>query len=209
MVETSVGDAQVRELRELQTGARAGVASLVERAKAGERWASEALYRQHAPAVMRVATYLMGRTPDANDVVQDAFIRAFERLDGLVDAGAFGAWVTSIAANFARSRLRRRKMFRALGLDRGVDDAQFDHLVAAGASPEEHAEISQIARALEHVNAESRVAWMLRNVEGWELAPVAAALGISLATTKRRIAAADAVIAAKFGTSVPSEEGSR
>ncbi len=196
------------EVRGLSSGSIASVANLVERARAGERWASEALYRQHARSVTRVATYLMGRTPDADDVVQDAFIRAFERLDSLQEPAAFGGWVCSIAANFARTRLRRRKMFRVLGLDRGADDAQFDQLLAPGASPEEHAEIQQIARALESVGSESRVAWMLRNVEGWELAAIAAALGISLATTKRRISAADDIIAARFGSDATAKETS-
>lgn len=171
-----------------------GDAALVARAQAGDRWAGEALYRRHAPDVVRVTTLLLGRTADVDDVVQDAFIKALRSLATLRDPSSFGAWVARIAANLARSRLRRRGLFRRLGLDRGEEDVGFDDLAAESVGPEERVELARISAVLRGMPAEARVAWTLRRVEAWPLAEIAETVGASLATVKRRIVAADAEI---------------
>jgi RNA polymerase sigma-70 factor (ECF subfamily) len=152
-------------------------ATLVIRARAGDRWAAEALYRAHAADVVRVATLLLGRGADVDDVLQDAFVRALGRLETLREPARFGAWVARIAANFARSRLRRRRLLRRFGLDRGEEAVALDELAVEGTSPETRAELARIGR-----------------VEGWELTEVAETVGVSLATVKRRIAAIDALL---------------
>jgi RNA polymerase sigma-70 factor, ECF subfamily len=163
---------------------------LVRRARGGDGWASEALYRRHVAGVMRLATLLLRRRADAEDAVQDAFVTALTRLDSLRDPAAFGGWVARIAANCARDQLRKRRVLGWLGIDRRADDAGLEQLAASDASPEQRAELALLDRALAALPHGERVAWTLRVVEGWPLAEIAEALGVSLATTKRRIAAA-------------------
>jgi RNA polymerase sigma-70 factor (ECF subfamily) len=163
---------------------------LVCRARGGDGWASEALYRRHVAGVMRLATLLLRRRADAEDAVQDAFVIALTRLDSLREPAAFGAWVARIAANCARDQLRRRRVLGWFGIDRRDDDAGLEQLAAADASPEQRAELALLDRALAAMPHGERVAWTLRFVEGWPLAEIAEALGVSLATTKRRLAAA-------------------
>lgn len=169
-------------------------AALVERALGGDRWAGEALYRRHAPDVVRVSTLLLGRTADVDDLVQDAFIKALRSLATLRDPPSFGAWVARIAANLARSRLRRRALFRRLGLDRGDEEVSFEQLAAESVGPEERAELARISVVLRGLPADARIAWTLRRVEDWPLQEICQAVGASLATVKRRIAAADGEI---------------
>lgn len=170
---------------------RESTAALVTRALEGDRWAADALYRRHAPDVFRVATLLLGRSAEVDDVVQDAFVKALKGLETLRDRASFGGWVVRIAANLARSRLRRRGLFRRLGLDRGEEDVSFEALATPDVSVERRAELARIGAAVRALPAEQRVAWTLRRVEGWALAEIAEAVDASLATVKRRIAAAD------------------
>lgn len=171
-------------------------AACVAAALQGERHAEELLYRRHAPAVMAIATRLLGRTAEADDVVQDSFVTAFERLAQLAQPSAFRAWVVRIAVRHVHRRFRRRRLLRGLGLDRGEDDARLADLAQAGLGAEARAELARIDRALNDLPAEQRVAFVLRHVEGYELAEAAVLCGCSLATFKRRLQRADGAVRA-------------
>lgn len=176
----------------------AGDAELVARALDGDRWASEALYRRHVGDALRLAQFLLRRRADAEDAVQDAFVSALGKLDRLRDPAAFGGWLARIVANAARGKLRKRKLLGWLGLDRGEDDS-LEQLAAPHLSATERTELAWLDRELRALPDGERIAWTLRHVEGWELAEIASALGLSLATTKRRIAAARARLDEKIG----------
>jgi RNA polymerase sigma-70 factor (ECF subfamily) len=169
-------------------------AELVDRATRGDRWCREVLYRRHASYLLGLATRLCGSRGDAEEIVQDAFIAGFERLGTLRDSGALRVWLGQIVVNLVRHRLRRLKLLRLVGLDRGTDDATLEALAAPGLHPEACAELALLDRALARLRADLRIAWMLRHVEGLELTEVASVCGCSLATIKRRLADADAVV---------------
>ena len=169
-------------------------AELVDRAKRGDRWCREVLYRRHASYLLGLATRLLGNRGDAEEIVQDGFIAAFEQLATLRDVGALRVWLGQIVVNLVRHRLRRLRLLRLLGLDRGADDATLEALAAPGLNPEACAELALLDRVLARLRADLRIAWMLRHVEGQELTEVASACGCSLATIKRRLAEADAVV---------------
>jgi RNA polymerase sigma-70 factor (ECF subfamily) len=162
-------------------------AALVERALDGDRWAKEALYRRHVARVTNAVTRVIGRTADADDAIQDAFLTAFTRLSELREPAAFRGWLARIAMNEVRGRLRKRRWLRRLSLDRDEDDACLEALATDEASPETRAELAKLDRVLSSMDGELRMAWMLRHVEGWALDEVASALDVSLATAKRRI----------------------
>jgi RNA polymerase sigma-70 factor (ECF subfamily) len=160
---------------------------LVERIRSGDRAAEGVLYRQHVGPMMGLAIRLLGRTADAEDVVHDAFITAFESLHRLRDTTALRAWLMQVTVRHAHRRFRRHRMLQRLGFDSTQDDATLEHLAAPGASVEVKAELARLDRALAELPAKLRTPWLLRRVEGFELADVAAACGVSLATVKRRI----------------------
>ncbi|MBN8609444.1 MAG: RNA polymerase sigma factor [Deltaproteobacteria bacterium] len=180
---------------ELPTSHLEDDAELVRRARSGDRWAEEALYRRHVRSVTNAVTRLLGRTADADDVVQDTFVRALERLAELRDGAAFRGWVQRIAVTLCHHRFRKRKLLRTLGLDRGDDDASLAESAVEGTRPDVIATLRQIDRALEGLSVASRSAWILHRVEGWTLEETAAALEVSLATAKRRLSEADTRIA--------------
>jgi RNA polymerase sigma-70 factor (ECF subfamily) len=180
-------------------------AELVARALRGDRWGREVLYRRHASYLLGLATRLLASRGDAEEIVQDAFIAGFEQLGTLRDPGALRVWLGQIVVNLVRHRLRRLRLLRVLGLDRGADDATLESLAAPGLHPEACGELALVDRVLAKLRADLRIAWMLRRVEGLELTEVAEVCGCSLATIKRRISEADGVVRKHVAT-LPVEE---
>jgi RNA polymerase sigma-70 factor (ECF subfamily) len=174
-------------------------AVLVERARTGDRWAAEALYRRHAGDALRLAMFLLGRRSDAEDAVQDAFVAALGKLGGLRDPAAFARWLMRIVANAARGRLRRRRLLSWLGLDGGDPDVTLERYAAPGVTAEQRAELAWLDRALGEMPDRERIPWLLRHVEGWDLPDIARTLGCSLATVKRRLADARGRVKARIG----------
>jgi RNA polymerase sigma-70 factor (ECF subfamily) len=160
---------------------------LVTRAVAGDRGAEELLYRRHAGYVGGLAARLMGSTIDGEDVLQESFFVAFDRLGDLRDRQAFRAWVARIAVSRVQRRLRTRRLFRLFGAE--ADAGLFD-LASHDASGEVRAELALIEAALREVPGDERLARSLHHVEGHTLEEAATMLGCSLATVKRRIAGA-------------------
>jgi RNA polymerase sigma-70 factor (ECF subfamily) len=148
-------------------------------------------FRQYSPYVAAIALRLLGRDHEIDDVVQDVFLHAFRGADKLRQKDAFKAWLATITVRVARRRLRMRRLRGWLRFDRSPD---YESVVAPGASPEDRALLGRVYRILDMVPVEQRLAWALRYVHGSDLEEVAQACGCSLATVKRRIAAAQAAV---------------
>src|SRR5271156_3913373 len=81
----------------------------VERARQGDRDAFQSLVECHSTAVFRLAYRMTGNTIDAEDVVQEAFLRAWKQMGRFDGRAAFGTWVHRICANCAIDHLRARR----------------------------------------------------------------------------------------------------
>jgi RNA polymerase sigma-70 factor (ECF subfamily) len=174
-------------------------ADLVRRARGGDRWAEEALYHRHVRAVARTALRLLARSAEAEDVVQDAFVIAFGDLERLRDEDSFGPWLLRIAVRQVHRRFRKRRLLRAFGLDRGDDDVALADQADTRAGPDVVAALSEIDAVLRRLPPRCRMAWVLRRVEEHELRDVSTMLDCSLATTKRLVQRAEALISAHVG----------
>lgn len=166
-------------------------AELVARARRGDARAFAQIYARHAHAVAATARRLLGASADADDVVQETFLIAFEQLDRVVELAALRGWLMQIAVSRAHRRFRQRRTSRLATED---PHAAIDQQPASGASPEQCAELSLIERAL-RLPAKLRTPWRMRRVDGAALGDVALACKCSLATAKRRLAEADAAVA--------------
>jgi len=149
------------------------------------------VYRRWAPYVASVAARLLGGRTDVEDVVHDVFLAAVKGLKNLRDPQAVRGWLAAVTTRVVSQRLHAHRTRRWLGF-RAAHEAV--NVEAPGASPEEHALLARVYRILEHVPVKERNAWILRMIEGDDLTSVAVACRCSLATAKRRIAAAQARI---------------
>ncbi len=173
--------------RSSQTGAGPSDAALVVAARAGERWAQEALFRRYTRMVNGLAYRLLGRDDDLDDLVQDAFLSALRSLDRLENPAAFGSWLGSIVVRTAHKKLRHRSMLSRFGLRPG-QGADPDLALSRATPPEVVAELSSLYRALDGFPADVRVAITLHRVEGMNVSQVAEHMGVSVSTVKRRLA---------------------
>ena len=125
--------------------------------------------------------------------MQDTFVTGFEQLAHAARAGgAVRAWlgqiaVSLVAAPHSSPQLARLRRPRSRGRRRDARGARRSRDVG----PDQKVELRLVDRLLGRMRTELRIAWMLRRVEGLELAEVASMCGCSLATAKRRIAEAD------------------
>jgi len=152
----------------------------------GDRYALELLYRRHASFAIHLATRIEGSAHDVEDIVHDAYVKAFERLDTLTDRAAFRSWLGAIVVHRVRSRMRRTRLMNVLGLGR-ADPIDLDSLTSSDASPHTRAQLAQVYALLRTLKTDERIAWTLRCVEGHDLETVAKLTDCSLATVKRRI----------------------
>ena len=184
--------------------------SLVALAIEGDTGAAEVLYRRHAAFAFNLAARIAGTTTDVEDVVHDAFMRAFDGLEKLRNTKAFKGWLGSIVVHAMRSRLRRARWLRLCGLGRSGDPVDVACIASDEASPRVRAELAQVYALLQTMHPDDRIAWTLRFVEGHDLKEAAELSGCSLATIKRRIRRAQSYIESHFvkGGAIGSSPGS-
>lgn len=181
----------VKQVAATVSGAGPTDAALVIAARSGDEWAFEALFRRHANLVFGLTYRLLPRDADVDDIVQDVFSAAFERLSTLQNPQAFAAWLGSIVVNTVSKRLRRRRLLERLGL-RSAEPYDPDQVVSPVAPVEASLELKAIYVVLQRLPTEQRVALVLRRVEGMEVAQIATHMGLSVSTVKRRLTAAEA-----------------
>ncbi len=151
--------------------------------------AFETPYRRHPPTALNLAVRIQGSTSDVEDIVNDAFVKAHQRLPELREPAAFRSWLGSIVVRLVRTRLRRRRLVALLGLVT-PEPVDLDAVAASDADPEVRALLAQVYALLQTLPADERIAWTLRHVERHRLETVASLTDCSLATAKRRIARA-------------------
>jgi RNA polymerase sigma-70 factor (ECF subfamily) len=124
---------------------------------------------------------------DVEDAVQDAFLRLFRDLRSLRDPGSLRSFLIGITLHVAKTELRRRRAKRWLLL---ADDGVLAEPEALAADDwhEPRAAVLQLYKVLDRISDERRTVFVLRYVEGLELAELSVVLDCSLATAKRRVA---------------------
>jgi len=165
---------------------------LVERVLAGDRRAFEPLVRRHERRVFRVALAVAGNTADAEEVMQDTFLKAFRHLDQFRKEARFSTWLTRIAVNEALGTRRARKTHLPLA------DAQTaeEHVMPKRYepwkdNPEELYSRQEIQRtvedAIQSLPEIYREAFVLRDVEGLSGEEAAEVLGTTIPAVKSRL----------------------
>lgn len=173
-------------------------AELVEAARRGDERAHDRLYARHAPMVLGLLHRILGRADEIDDLSQEVFLAAFRALDRLQDPQAFAAYLGSITVRVARARIGRMRWRRRLGLG-GVRPVDLDTVVARDAPPDVAAELRALYEVLDGLRPETRIALVLRRVEGLTVAEIAERMELSPATVKRRIEEGEVLLAARMG----------
>lgn len=156
-------------------------AELVRRARQGDADAFERLVRRHLRVAHAVAHGLVDEAADADDVVQDAFVRALERLDDCRDPARFRGWLLSIVRNRAHNVRAYEARRRAAPLD-SVRELASSH--DTGRRVEEREFREMLGGALAELTELQRNVFTLYDMEGLDHAEVAGRLGISRSSSR-------------------------
>ena len=168
--------------------------ALVRAAKAGDISAYEQLVRRYDRNVFRIAQHITHNREDAEDVVQDAFLKAYENLGKFQEQSKFYTWLVRIAVNEALMRLRRRRPERTVSLDEDIrtdEDTVPREVADWSPNPEQiysQAEMREILqRTIQGLPPGFRTVFVLRDVEGLSTEETAEALDLTIPAVKSRL----------------------
>jgi RNA polymerase sigma-70 factor (ECF subfamily) len=161
---------------------------LVRRLCAGDSWGERTLLERYTGHVERILVRILGGHPDLDDLTQEVFVRAFDRLDELRDPPALRRWLTAIAVFVAREAIRKKRRRRWLVF---LPAETTPEIEIPAASLEARAALRTFYEVVASLPTDRRIAFTLRFVEGMELTEIADVCDVSLATIKRRIKSAE------------------
>lgn len=167
--------------------------SLVEACRAGRTDAYGELVARYQGRLYPMVLRLVGSREDALDVLQDAFVRGFEKLDQYRGGSSFYTWIYRIAVNLAMNRLRRRRFRRVLSLldPRGVRPAYDPPDESPSGAPSYEVERAEreamVESALNSLEPDHRAVVILKDFEGRRYEEIGELLGIPVGTVRSRL----------------------
>jgi RNA polymerase sigma-70 factor, ECF subfamily len=166
---------------------------LVSRARSGEMSAFNELVRKYERKIYRLAKNITQNDEDAEDVLQETFLKAYEHLDGFQGNSKFYTWLVRIGVNEALMKLRKRKSDRTVPLDEPVDTGEETVIreIAVWDDPEQKYSQDELGRilteAVESLKPAFRTVFVLRDIEELSTEETAQALSISIPAVKSRL----------------------
>jgi len=161
------------------------------KARAGDRQAFQSLVEQHSRDVFRLAFRITRNEMDAEDAVQESFLKAYQKLGGFDGRSSFGTWLYRITANASIDVLRRRR--REEGRSDSLDDetAQSRRLATDDPAPDRllfSTEVKARVRiALDELSDMERAAFAMRHFENFPMAEISRVLGLTESATKQAV----------------------
>jgi RNA polymerase sigma-70 factor, ECF subfamily len=171
---------------------------VVRRVLDGETALFELIMRRYNQRLYRVARAILRDDAEAEDVMQDAYVRAYGHLSQFAGRSQFATWLTRIAIHEALARVQRRKKTDQLGANEWNDGEGEMNIAATALNPEEQLSASELGRALESailsIPEQYRLVLMMRDVEQLSTAETASALDLSEENVKVRLHRARAMV---------------
>jgi RNA polymerase sigma-70 factor (ECF subfamily) len=166
-------------------------AAVQARARQGDGDAFRALVEQHSRSVFRLAFRMTGNEQDAEDVVQESFLRAYRQLGRFESRANFGTWLYRIVANCAVDLMRSKKARHDQVRGDSLDDRAMELPAADVPGPERMAQSAEIDRrvqdALRELSPLERAAFTLRHYEGRSIDEISTALGLGTSAAKHSV----------------------
>jgi RNA polymerase sigma-70 factor (ECF subfamily) len=168
--------------------------ALVERVRGGDVSAYDTLVRKYERQIFRIALHITQNREDAEDVMQDAFLKAYQKLDQFQGNSKFYTWLVRIAVNESLMRLRKRRTGKMVSIDEDMETEEGSvprDLADWAPNPEQNYNQSELAEILrktvQGLPPGFRVVFALRDVEGLSTEETAETLGLSVPAVKSRL----------------------
>ncbi len=198
----------MRGLRRLVSDSSQTEQGWIELSKAGDRAAFDCLVRMHFERIYSRLFRLVGNHEDAEDLTQEAFVRAYHALEHFRSGGPFAGWLTRIAVHLARDRARAR---RVRGEDQSLVAVDIPNDASGGPSQSlsQREFKHQILCALERLPFHLRTALTLRVSEGLSYAEIADAMGLQPGTIRTHVMKARRMLLHFLASQLDGDQGGR
>lgn len=154
--------------------------TLVEQSKKGDRKAQFALYHQYVDAMFQISLRMLNNRADAEDILQESFVKAFKNLKQFKYESSFGAWLKKIVINNCINHLKKRKLNWI-----AIEDAQFDVSEETAENNQyQLPKIEQVKETIKQLPDGFRVVLTLYLFEGYDHKEISQILNISESTSK-------------------------
>ena len=168
--------------------------TLVSQAREGDKGAFGELVRRYEGKIFRLAQHVTQNREDAEDVLQETFMKAYEHLDQFKGDSKFYTWIVRIAVNQALMKLRRRKTDKTVSIDETIDtgeDTVVREIAAWDENPEQQFSRDELGgildTAVRSLEPLYRSVFVLRDIEELSTEETAEALGLSVPAVKSRL----------------------
>lgn len=165
--------------------------AVIGRVKKGETALFEIVMRRYNQRLYRIIRSILGNDSDVEDVLQEAYLKAYGHLDQFEGRSSFAMWLTKIAVYEAMARARRGRRFRPLEVTMGDDESRVVELRSNLPDPEQNAAQQELRRlideAIDHLPDSFREVFVMREIEQMNQAETAECLGIKEETVKTRL----------------------
>ena len=168
--------------------------ALVERVRAGDVAAYDQLVRKYERQIFRISQHITQNREDAEDVMQDAFLKAYEKLDQFQGNSKFYTWLVRIAVNESLMRLRKRRTGKLVSIDEDLETEEGTvprDLADWAPDPEQNYNQSELAeilrKTIQGLPPGFRVVFTLRDIDGLSTEETAESLGLSVPAVKSRL----------------------
>src|SRR5512140_1932164 len=165
--------------------------TVIGRVKQGETALFEIVMRRYNQRLYRIIRSILGSDTDVEDVIQDAYIKAFGHLDQFEGRSTFATWLTKIAVYEAMARARKGRRFQPLEVTMGDDENHVVELRSTLPDPEQNASQQELKRlieeAVDHLPDTFREVFVMREIEQMSQAETAECLGMKEETVKTRL----------------------
>ena len=165
---------------------------LIERCKEGDRQAQNELYKLYAGAMYNVCRRMMGDEDEARDVLQDAFVSAFSRMNSLKDVNLFSAWIKRIVVNHCLNSIRKRREY-VVPLEENMDVIEEEEMVNFN-----DYEVKKVMWAIDKLPEGARTVFSLYLFEGYDHKEIGEILGITESASKAQYSKAKSKIRVMF-----------
>jgi RNA polymerase sigma-70 factor, ECF subfamily len=169
-------------------------AAILAQARLGNTGAFNELLRRYERKIFRLALHITQNREDAEDVLQESFLKAYEHLDQFQGQSKFYTWIVRIAVNQALMKLRKRKADRSVSLDETIDTGEDNiarEIAAWDENPEQKYSREELQRiltsAVDGLAPIYRAVFVLRDIDGLSTEEAAEALDLSVPAVKSRL----------------------
>jgi len=165
--------------------------TVIGRVKQGEIALFEIVMRRYNQRLYRIIRSILGTDSDVEDVLQEAYMKAYGHLGQFEGRSSFATWLTKIAVYEAMARVRRGRRFQPLAVATGDDESPVEELRSSLPDPEQNAAQHELMRlieeAVDHLPDSFREVFVMREIEQMSQAETAECLGLKEETVKTRL----------------------